>query len=142
MDLKPRRAGRHLGPPPPNRLGVGNAVVRMLKYRGAYVDYWTGVHAASGAILALSAVSLSLSFLGGFIATFALMVLWELFEPAVYKLLHATVTDEVPYHFPEKRTNQFVDVAAGLAGYVLGCAVFAPGILWIALADLLDFLAS
>ena len=109
-------------------------VAAKLRHRGAYVDYWTCVHFASGACIGFFLAQAGFSFFGGFIVAAIAFVLWELFEPPLHSLIGR--------HFPELISNQVVDVVTGAIGYLIGFSLASPSALIGLLLDVLDFLAA
>ena len=109
-------------------------IPKKLSHRGTYVDHWTCVHFASGMCLGFLLSRAGIPFtIGSVVATIA-FVFWEFVEPPLHRLIGR--------QFPEKVSNQIVDVIAGLIGYVVGFALDEPYTLYALLLDVLDFLAN
>ena len=109
-------------------------ILDRLRYRGAYVDYWTCVHAATGLLLGFLLSRVGMELVSGLVLAAALLILWELVEPPLHRLFGQ--------RFPEKATNQFADVVCGLAGCAIGFTLLSPYHLWAWVLGILDFLAQ
>ncbi len=114
-------------------IGAIERLLGKLSLRGAYIDYWTCVHFGSGLVLGCLAAQQGLSLAQGFGLAAALLLLWELIEPPLHRLLGR--------EFPEKITNQVVDILIGLVGFGIGFGFVRPEELVILLLDILDFLS-
>ena len=109
-------------------------IADKLRFRGAYVDYWTCVHVATGLLLGFLLARVGMEIVSGLVLAAALLVLWELVEPPLHRLFGQ--------RFPEKATNQLADVVCGLAGCAIGFTLLSPYHLWSMVLGILDFLAK
>ena len=117
----------------PVRRSLGR-VLDKLRYRGTYVDYWTFVHFGTGLVFGFVLAQEGMRLAGGLGVATTAFVLWELVEPPLHRL--------IGQQFPEKITNQIVDVLIGIIGCVVGFALVSPFTPLALLIEILDFFSN
>jgi len=77
---------------------------------GTYFDWWMVVHFLGGFVIELGLLLFGMSVAASSLATFVLLVLWEVYERAV--------------NIYEPRANQVIDIIFGVLGLVVGLQMF------------------